>query len=246
MNENIPEPIKIEFTSEMTKRELICALIWLPVHVILLPLLAGKLFADGTLNEAQANMLIYIAGAVYMLIAEFSFLRREYDPLCDHTLYCVIQIAAGYIAMLALNMCASGVVSLAGLLFGGDGVIDNLNNDSVMNLAGKDGNIISAMLIFLAPVVEETIFRGTIFGGLRKINRTAAYLVSTLLFAVYHVWQFALADPYYWLYILQYIPAGLLLARCYERTNSIWTGIFFHMVTNGIALKALSALGEIL
>ena len=36
---------------------------------------------------------------------------------------------------------------------------------------------------------------------------------------------------------------GVLRSRCYERTNSIWCSIFFHMLVNGISLSALGAIG---
>lgn len=45
---------------------------------------------------------------------------------------------------------------------------------------------------------------------------------------------------------LAYIPVhAVLLARCYERTNSIWSSIFFHMTVNAISLQALSMLQEL-
>ena len=64
-----------------------------------------------------------------------------------------------------------------------------------------------------------------------------------LFFSLYHVWTYALQDPVYWIYLLEYIPVAGLLARCYERTNSIWCSIFFHMLVNGISLSALGAVG---
>lgn len=89
------------------------------------------------------------------------------------------------------------------------------------------------------------MFRAGIFGYLRRRNRTAAYIVSTLVFSLYHVWAYAIADPVNWIYIIQYIPVSLLLARCYERTNSIWCSIFFHMIVNAISVQALSMLQEL-
>lgn len=240
--QRLPEPIK--FTSYMTKRETICALIWLPVHLFVLPLAAGTLMQNGTVNEAQANLLIYGISSVYILLAEFSFLRREFDPFCDRKLYCVMQVLSHYLVMMAMNLFVSGIISGAEALFGNGGIVDNLNNDAIIELAGKDMNVMSAMTIFLAPIVEEVIFRGGIFCSLRKRSRTAAYVISILLFSVYHIWTYAIYDPSYWIYILQYLPAGFLLCRCYERTNSIWCSIFFHMLTNDIALNALTALGQ--
>ena len=46
------------------------------------------------------------------------------------------------------------------------------------------------IVVFLAPVVEEALFRGYVFGNLREYSRGAAYLVSCLVFALIHVWPF--------------------------------------------------------
>ena len=86
------------------------------------------------------------------------------------------------------------------------------------------------------------MFRGGVFGLLRRYSRAAAYGASMLLFAVYHIWAFAAGDATAWLYVLQYLPAGFLLARVYEKTDSIWTGIFLHMTVNGVSMLAVSAL----
>ena len=57
---------------------------------------------------------------------------------------------------------------------------------------------------------------------------------------------FALQDPVYWVYLLQYLPVSWLLCRCYERCNSIWGSIFFHMTVNAVSISALNALSELL
>ena len=90
------------------------------------------------------------------------------------------------------------------------------------------------------------MFRGGVFGLLRRYSRAAAYGASMLLFAVYHIWAFAAGDAAAWLYVLQYLPAGFLLARVYEKTDSIWTGVFLHMTVNGVSMLAVSALGAYL
>ena len=52
------------------------------------------------------------------------------------------------------------------------------------------------IVIFLAPFVEEVLFRGLVFGNLRgKSACGGATLVSCLLFALLHVWQFAVVKP---------------------------------------------------
>ena len=104
----------------------------------------------------------------------------------------------------------------------------------------------AALAVFLAPIVEELMFRAGLFGGLRRFGRLPAYLICMLLFSLYHVWGFALSDPAAWIYALQYLPVTYLLCRIYERTNSIWGSILLHMVINYIALNALTMLEKLL
>ena len=112
-----------------------------------------------------------------------------------------------------------------------------------MAVAEQDMRAVRAAVIYLAPVVEEMLFRAGIFGLLWQRNRRAAYIVSALCFALYHVVPYAILQPAYWLFLLEYIPVSLLLAYCYERTNSIWCSIFFHMLVNGVSMNLLGAVG---
>lgn len=235
-----------KFTSAMSRREMILALIWLPIHMILLPKAAALLLDRGAVTESQANLLVYAVGALYILIVCFGFLRRDFDPLCEEPLYCAAQIALCYCMMMAFNLCASGILSVLETLIGESGMVSNQNNEAIIDLARTDTKIITAMAVFLAPLTEEVMFRGAVFGGIRKRNRAAAYVVSMLLFSVYHIWGYAVEDPTYWLYVIQYLPAGFLLCRCYERTNSIWCSIFFHMLVNLVSMRMLLLLEELL
>ncbi len=234
------------FTSQMTGRERILALIWLPIHLFLIPKLAMLLMDRGVITESQANLLAYGIGAIYIVITCFGFLRRDFDPLCDDLLGCLTQIALCYCMMMGFNLCASGILSALETLLGHNTVVSNVNNEAIVDMAKTDAQSITAMAVFLAPLTEEVLFRGAIFGGIRGTNRIAAYAVSMILFSVYHIWGYAIQDPSYWLYTLQYLPAGFLLCRCYEKTNSIWCSIFFHMLVNHISMKMLMMLEELL
>ena len=239
MNRLSPDPDF--FTSRMTRGEVIAALLYLPLHVWLLPALLLYLPATAGISELTLNVVVYVTGAVYMLVFVGRFLRRDFDPLCDHLRYCILQILICYGMMVAFNLILSGVLSL---LLPSDSA--NPNNSAVMEMAGVEYGKTAALAVFLAPLVEEPVFRGAVFGSLRSRSRVLAYAVSMLLFALYHVWGYALQDPIYWLYLLQYLPVSWLLCRCYERCNSIWGSIFFHMMVNAISLSALNALSELL
>ena len=229
----------IPFTSSMSRLECAAALGYIPMHVYLLPMTLFGFFDEGQLSELGANVVCYTVAFVFLLVCLWRFFRREFDALCDYGPGALAEAAKGYGILLLCNLAIGLALQLIGQA-------ENPNNAEVFSLAGEDPGMTTAVAVFLAPVVEEAMFRGGIFGLLRKYSRAAAYIGSVLLFAVYHIWGFALNDPTAWLYVLQYLPAGILLARAYEKTNSLWTAIFLHMTVNGVAMMALSALGDFL
>lgn len=227
------------FTSALDRREAILVLSWLPMHLLILPLIF-KHFLGGGMDQTTANFSYYAIGFVYMFVVAIRFLRRDFDPLADRPFACMLEILTGYFAMLCFNFCVAYVI-LA--VFPNT---ENPNNAELMDLVFRGFGKMKTTLMFFAPVVEELMFRAGIFGVLRRRNRVAAYLASMLFFSLYHVWTYALQDPVYWIYLLEYIPVAGLLCRCYERSNSIWCSIFFHMMVNGVAVNTLSALQELL
>ncbi len=233
------EKTRLSFESALSKKEAIAVLLYFPMHLLLLPNLFGLLFVKGYVSEAVANLLMYVTGAVYMAGFGWKFLRREFDPFLDNILYSLKEICISYGLMLVFNMLVNGV--LFQLL-----PEENPNNAAIMGIAAQEYGKTAALAIFLAPIVEEMLFRAGIFGVLRKHSRIAAYAVSALAFSVYHIWGFAIADPSYWIYIVQYIPVSILLCRVYEKCNSIWSSIGFHMLVNAIAIKSLMMMQELL
>ena len=233
------EKKSVPFTSTMSRWEYAAALGYLPVHVYLLPRLLYALLGEDGISPLGANVVCYAAAAVILFLCLRRFLFREFNALCDYGPGVLIEIAKSYGILLLCNLAVSLILLLAGRA-------DNPNNAAVFSLAGEDLGKTTAVAVFLAPIAEEAMFRGGVFGLLRHYSRGAAYFVCTALFALYHIWGFALEDPTAWLYLLQYLPAGVLLARIYEKTNSLWASIFLHMTVNGVAMAALSALGKLI
>ena len=232
---------RVEFTSRLSKKETVAALAYLPVHLVLLPLLLQQMINRGAMDDVAANLICYSVGVLYMLGLLFPFLRRDFDPLCDRPFYCLLEILENYGLMYLGNLAIAALMLLVL-----NQTNENPNNAGLMDMAGRGWNQMTAMAVFMAPIVEECMLRDGVFGTLRRYNRWAAYLTATLAFSLYHVWAYALVDPIYWLYFIQYVPVSLLLCRVYERTNSIWGSIFFHMLVNYIAMNALQMLEGLL
>lgn len=226
--------------SRMTYTQSVLGCICLPVYVLLIPLLAAvyMAFVPNGLSVTELNGLMLGAGIAFVLIAEGEWLRRNFYVLLDAPGRCALCLATGT----AANYALSFIVNMALLLLLGG--LSNPNNISITELADGEFGTQLAYVVFLAPLVEETLFRGALFGTIRAKNRAAAYIVSALLFSAAHVWQYALIylDPRLFVYMLQYLPFSLVLAWQYERSGSIWTPIVFHMLHNTLALFLLTSL----
>ena len=230
--------LSIPFENQMTKTQTILGWIYLLLHVAGLPVLLGLLqqYAPSPMDEAAVNLAYYVIGVVFCLTAEFTFLRRGFDRLVENLKLCLLTM----LLALMLDYALSGVAALALMLV--DGVIENPNNSEIMDLAAQNSGTVKAMAIFLAPIVEEVLFRGVVFGSVRTRSRLWAYVVSVALFSLYHVWQYAAftGDLTQLLYALQYIPVSIVLAWAYERSGSIWTSVFFHMGFNAMTFYVLN------
>jgi membrane protease YdiL (CAAX protease family) len=86
-------------------------------------------------------------------------------------------------------------------------------------------------LIVVAPLAEEILFRGYLYGKLRKhVPLWLAVLVTSALFgAVHGQWNVAI-DTF---------ALSLVLCALRETTGSIWAGVLLHMLKNGIAFYFL-------
>lgn len=237
MNETKPGP-QAGFQQLMTPTERVLGWIWLPVNTFLLPILAAVyVYANpDQLSDGALNLVTFAVSAVALLLMLHRFWRESFHRMLDRPGRCLGAMLLGGLVNYALSLAVSPV-----LLLVLDGAVDNPNNAALLEIAQQDLGMIKAASVFLAPLVEETLFRGVVFGSLRPKHRVLAYALSTGLFSLLHVWQYILvsADASLLVYALQYIPSGVALAYCYERSGSIWPPIFLHMLLNTVAFTVL-------
>jgi len=86
----------------------------------------------------------------------------------------------------------------------------------------------------VAPVVEEIVFRGMVFGWLReRVPLVVAVLVSAALFSLEHI---------SFLEVTLFLPifsAGVVLAILYHHARSVWPTVLVHGTFNLIATLVL-------
>lgn len=235
---NVPAPEFSGFPSRMSRGEALAAAIWLPLHAVLLPLLLNSLPMSiiEELGVVLLNVAYYAASALGVFILLRRFLRRDFDTLLDHPGRGLLSVASGYVMSFALAYILTLVIYALGLE-----VSATANNDLVMQYVRADYDRMFVAVVVLAPLAEEPLFRGLLFGRLAQRSRAAAYAVSMLVFALYHVWQYAVADPGALLDVVNYLPISFALAWCYERSGSIWSPIAMHALNNAISLAVLNS-----
>lgn len=104
----------------------------------------------------------------------------------------------------------------------------------VTEMTETQGLLMASLAVagLLGPLIEELVFRGLLFGALRRyVTFWPAALVSAVLFGAAHV------EP---AHAIQAGLLGLVLAWLYERSFSLWVPIAAHMVNNLAAVIAVS------
>ncbi len=234
----------MEFNLPMNRKEKILGWIWFPIHVFGLGAVLSFLMyyicplIDVEPTTALLNVVYYAVSFLFLLGFLFSYLRLTFWDLCDNLWGCVKTFLFGY---LVYNILLYAVVLLLSLITKEQ---TNPNEAAVVAETMKNRNMMLAVSIFLAPVVEEILFRGVVFGTIRTKNRVLAYVVSIVLFALYHLWEYFLDgfSPALLLTSLEYLPGGLVLAWVYDRSGSLWPSVFMHMLINAVAMYATIAL----
>ena len=134
---------------------------------------------------------------------------------------------AGYWPVL-LGTVGALVVSVAVTQFG----IDPQGVREAIKIAREPAQFAAsfAIMAILAPLVEELVFRGLLYGWIAgRWGTIAAWLVSSILFAAAHV------EPAHAILVL---PLGLLFGWLRRRTDSLWPSLVAHAANNGVAITA--------
>lgn len=146
----------------------------------------------------------------------------------------------GFIAQLILSMLLVGLFSLIFPWFNLEEAQDVGYN--VLN-GGFDRMVAFVSLVIIAPIAEEIIFRGWLYGKLRQIfsGQTteivgmglSIFLVSLLFGLVHMQWNVG----------VNVFAVSVVLCGLREITGTIYSGILVHMLKNGVAFYFLYVAG---
>ncbi len=147
---------------------------------------------------------------------------------------------------LTVALAALGIYWVLSILLGQailliDPNFANINDAAISDIGAENRAVMAIGTVILVPLAEECLHRGVVFGSFYRRNRTAAYIISTVVFALIHVSGYAgtVAPLTLLLCFVQYVPAGIILAGAYEKSGSILTPILIHTVINAIGMVAM-------
>ncbi|WP_294976308.1 type II CAAX endopeptidase family protein [uncultured Leuconostoc sp.] len=141
------------------------------------------------------------------------------------------------IGVFSLMICLEYIISF--LRINLTGVSTTANQTAIDNLTSNLNVTMVGMIIygvFLAPVVEEIIFRGLVINYFfRQSWWWASIILSGLLFAFPHMNAIPtnLADL---LGYLIYMLMGMVLAFVYKKTGNLQDSIMIHFINNAITM----------
>lgn len=232
---------KKKAASYMTPGEKIAGTVLLAVYLVVLPFVTEPLFRlvgrllDTTVSDTVQNVIYYYVLFAVTLVIFHKFIGRTSRNFADNLGVACRSVLVGLIALYGLNEL---VYRLTHLLIGNR---TNLNDTAISAQIQDAPRVTLLIIVFLAPFIEEVLFRGLVFGNLKSKSRVVAYLVSCVLFALLHVWQFAVVqqDLTYFLLMVQYLVPGAVLAWAYESSGTLWASIGLHAAVNALSAWAM-------
>ena len=227
-------------TTYLTPGEQVAGAVLFVIYLLVLPFVTAPLFRliggllGVTISTGLQNILYYYILFAATVIIFHGFLGRTSRHFAENLGGACKFMAIGLVALYGLNEL---VYRLTRLVVSNQ---TNLNDTTISAQIHDAPRVTLLIVIFLAPFVEEVLFRGLVFGNLKSKSRTVAYVVSCLLFALLHVWQFAVVrqDITYFLLMVQYLVPGLVLAWAYDHTGTLWSSILLHAAANALHVLA--------
>ena len=188
-------------------------------------------------SMSTVNMATYIITAIILLLV---YGRFYWD--CGRELIKGIRPARALKFLWVPVVACVGVYfleiifSLISVLFVGTSTSEN--QEAVTQMAQAVPLETLFLVIIMAPLVEETLFRGAWFRPIWYKNKWVAIIVTCVLFCLHHVWDAVLIGGNYndLVTSITYIPAALGFILGYCLTKSLYGAMACHAANNLMAI----------
>ena len=219
------------------KREMLFGIFCWFMFIIGFSLILSLFFNYNTYEGSYYAQLAYLYGCCLLTATVFFFfLKKARMYVFPMELLKTVLIGLGAYLVLSyiVEWILLDIMIFQSFFFGKTPTFNNFNQASIDMAVRYNPVPMYIGTILAAPITEELLFRGMIFGPLCRKKPWLAYLVSTLLFALVHFISYieyiSLMNAF--MLLLIYAPAGLVLGWAYQNTRSIYGPIALHCAIN--------------
>ena len=210
---------------------------YLASQQLVIPLLLSLVFmlAKLTASNLLLNIVFFAVNFLVIVVVFHRYLWRELKAFFSRPLHSLGMVLACFLLYWFVNIYTSIQIGINFPNF------SNANDANIQTMAGDDYWLMFIGSVLMVPIVEETLYRGVLFGFCDRFGRPLAYAVTCLMFAMIHVVGYiGTMEPIYLIVSLfQYIPAGLCLGLAYSEGGSIFVPILIHTAVNCIGMAAM-------
>ena len=208
------------------------------VYPMILFVVLAALGIESWLYDGKADTIYSIIMLIVSIYFTKDMLWRSINELADNP----GKIFKTIITTLPMMLLGSIVLNYLITTFTGQ--TEAQNQTEIIGLFEQAPYLIIIQALLYAPIVEEIMFRGLVFGGLSKKSMTFAIIVSSSLFGLAHVYNSILSGNFADLWFFPtYALLGYFLNRAYIKSGSIVSSMALHFLNNAIGLLAISAIG---
>ncbi|NLC97109.1 MAG: CPBP family intramembrane metalloprotease [Erysipelotrichaceae bacterium] len=222
-----------QYTKSKTISILIFYFIFYLFIISSIPYIFLEIFPNTSLSTIDAiNFICQLFSLIIVLIISKNIFKSDLINFKNKMPFIIFDAFRYYVIIYFFNIVFNILLSFIGS--------SAENQQALEQLISNTPYSYIFMAIIVAPILEEFIFRGTIFRNIYKKNKYLAYIISTLLFGLLHVMSSILSGN--WINaisIISYLNIGYFFAKFYDKHKSIYASVLLHFINNTTAVILL-------
>ena len=221
-------------TAYTTKKENIAGFVYIIIQLLLLPTVLSLIneALSSPFSPGALNFIFFAVNFICIAVIFHRFLLTSIRQLIGNPFATLKPALFGFV----LYQAGKFLIGIIILSLYPD--FSNLNDNAIMDSVAQNYTLMSFGTILLAPVAEEVLYRGVVFGSIHKKSPAMAYIISTTVFSLIHIIGYIhVYTPMALLCsFLLYLPAGLCLAWAYAKSGNIIAPILIHIAVNQLGI----------
>lgn len=196
--------------------------------------------SESVILQSTASVLVYMIGLGLLLVEPYAIRRLTTESV--RVLFGVMRqpavrdLGIAFLAWAAYIVLSLVISVIGSLVLSGVDMTQAQHIGFEQRSTGLDIVLAFCTIVIAAPLVEEVIFRGYLFGSVRTHMPwwLGAVIVSVVFGIVHGQWNVG----------LDVFAMSMVCCFLRERTGAIWAGVYLHMVKNFLAFSVLFLLPE--